>query len=798
MATVGAGRAGTGLAWVLGGVVAGAALQLQQVSLGPPATGWACMVAGLLLSWAAWRWRGLRLRPLLLLAAAVWIGFGAAEWRASMRSQQALSPDLQGRDLWVTGWVAGLPQPFERGQGFNFDIESARTPGGVAVSVPARVLLGWYADRNEDSADALPRLRAGDRWQFVVRLKAPHGAFNPHGFDAELWSWEQGLHAVGHVRATAAAPPPRQLGSSPRYLVERSRQWVRDAIRARIADPAHAGVVAALAVGDQRAISRADWDVFRATGVAHLVSISGLHVTLFAWLAAAGVGRCWRRSERLCLRLAAQQAGLVVGVLLATAYAVFSGWGVPSQRTIWMLAAISALRLSGLHWPWPLVWLLAGAVVVTLDPWALLQAGFWLSFIAVGVLFAAQRPAAGRLTDLLREQCVVTVALAPVTLLFFGQMSLVSLPANLVAIPWVTLVVTPLALAGVLVPPLWDLAGWSVGLLVAGLQVLAAWPLAVWSIAAPPTMLAWAAIAGGLVLVLRLPLPLRLMGLPLLLPVLLWQAPRPAPGGFELLAADVGQGSAVLVRTAGHSLLYDTGPRWSPDSEAGSRLLVPMLRALGERLDVVVVSHRDSDHSGGAAAVLGAHPDAQLWSSIDDAHELSTLRSLRRCEAGRRWRWDGVDFEFLHPQPADHESPSAKPNALSCVLRIAAGGRSALLAGDIERPQEHRLATTWAASGDASPLRADLLLVPHHGSRTSSSPLFLDLVRPRVALVQAGWANRFGHPAADVVARYRERGITVVSTVHCGAAHWRSREPLRVDCERVQRRRYWHHVAPGE
>jgi competence protein ComEC len=295
---------------------------------------------------------------------------------------------------------------------------------------------------------------------------------------------------------------------------------------------------------------------------------------------------------------------------------------------------------------------------------------------------------------------------------------------------------------------------------------------------------------GGLLLVLRLPWAFRLLGLPLMLPILLWQAPRPAMGEFELLAADVGQGNAVIVRTSAHTLVYDAGPRYGPESDAGHRVLVPLLRAFDERVDTLMLSHRDIDHTGGAAAVLAMQPGAALRSSLEDGHELQALRRSTRCMAGQRWRWDGIDFELLHPLPGDYGIGN-KSNAMSCVLRLSNGRQTALLVGDIELPQEMRL----AAAADGS-LRADVLLVPHHGSKTSSSGPFLDAVKPSLALVQAGYRNRFGHPAAPVMERYRERGIRVVDSAHCGAARWSSGLPGDIACEREASPRYWHHRVP--
>jgi competence protein ComEC len=318
------------------------------------------------------------------------------------------------------------------------------------------------------------------------------------------------------------------------------------------------------------------------------------------------------------------------------------------------------------------------------------------------------------------------------------------------------------------------------------LSWLAALPGATLSVAQAPLWAAVAGLLGGVLLVMRLPWSLRLLGLPMLMPVLFWQAPRPAVGEFELLAADIGQGNAVLVQTARHALLFDAGPSYSRESDAGHRVLVPLLRALEVRLDTLVLSHRDSDHTGGASAVLATQPGAGLLSSIEDEHALQKLRAATRCAAGQNWEWDGVRFEVLHPRIEDYDV-KLKPNAMSCVLRISNDAQTVLLTGDIEQKQEALL----LASGVS--LKADVMLVPHHGSKTSSSAQFLDAVAPRMALVQAGYRNRFGHPAPSVMTRYEERKIRVIDSAHCGAARWLSMLPQQVNCQRDEGRRYWHH-----
>jgi len=817
------------------GFVGGSAVQLQQAAL----YSWqvyACfmLLALVLYALAATKYiaksMATRWRIVLAALALGLLAFGMTGLRASVFLDDALDAGLEGRDVAVTGVIAAMPQHNEAGLRFRLDVESAQLQG-QPIHLPPSLYLGWYSGvfggGDSGMVGELQRqpaaIEAGERWQMTVRLKAPHGGSNPFGFDYELWLWEQGLQATGYVRAGPKDPTPQRLNQSGWHPVEHARQQVRDQIFEQVAERKYAGLIAALVVGDQNAIDRADWDIFRATGVAHLMSISGLHITMFAWAAALAVGWLWRRSSRLCLWLPAPSAALLGGVLLATAYAFFSGWGVPSQRTVLMLATVGCLRLSGKQWPWPHVWLLACAAVVAVDPWALLQAGFWLSFVAVGVLFATDsgavpakttidsgartaaapgRPKQGwapsggsaahamaSVGAMFREQWVITVALTPLTLLLFGQVSVVGLVANALAIPWVTLVITPLAMLGVLVAPLWDVAAMAIAALAWYLQLLAALPFASVSIAQAPLWAGAAGVMGGLLLAMQLPWSLRLLGLPLLLPVLLWQAPRPLEGQFELLAADIGQGTAVIVRTASHALVFDAGPRFSRESDAGHRVLVPLLRALDVTVDRLMLSHRDNDHVGGALAVLAMQAQAELVSSIENDHELQAVRKATRCVAGQRWRWDGVDFEVLHPRADDYERVN-KTNAMSCTLRISNGVQSALLAGDIEQAQEARLVA------EGMSLKTDVLLVPHHGSKSSSSAAFLDAVQPQIALVQAGYRNRFGHPAPPVLARYAERHIRVIDTPHCGAATWQSAQPQDIKCQRAQGLRYWHHRVP--
>ena len=750
------------LAWL-----AGMAVQLHERSLQAHAVYLGAMAASALGLVAAWRRSGACVLAIVGMAA---LAYGWAGERAAARLAQELPASLEGQDLEVVGVVASLPQRSANGVRFRFEVEQARR-AGEPVSVPERLALGWYAgfQGNEALGSAQRALRAGQRWRFTLSLRQPHALLDA---------------AAGHA-------------------VERARQRVRDAIEAAVPDARAAGVLAALSVGDQSAIDREDWELFRQTGIAHLVSISGLHVTMFAWLAGLAIASLWRRSERAMLAMATPWAARWGGLGAAAGYAMFSGWGVPAQRTVWMLATVTLLQAMGRRWPWPLVLLSAAWVVSLLDPWALLQPGFWLSFVAVGLLMASSyaqgaappvqpsnrwHGAAAHLRQALRSHAVATVGLTPLTLVFFQQVSVVGFLANLVAIPLVTLLITPLALLGALAPALWSLGAWLVQRMAHGLTWLASWPGAVWTVPVAPAWAQVAGLVGAALAVLPLPWRVRAMAVPLVLPLMMPVVERPATGRYEVLAADVGQGTAVLVRTAGHLLVYDAGPRYSADSDAGQRVLLPLLRSLGEqRIDRLVLSHRDLDHVGGAKALLEGMPVGDLWSSLEEGHPLIALASSHtRCEDGQAWLWDGVRFDMLQP-PAPAFGSRLKPNALSCVLRVSGAQGSMLLAGDIERAQE-----LWLVGRHGPALRSDVLLVPHHGSKTSSTEAFLDAVAPRAAVLQAGYRNRYGHPAPEVVARLRGRGIAVTESAVCGA--WQSTTPAGQGvCERDVARRYWHH-----
>ena len=759
------------LAFAAGVVV----LQLQP-ALPSPAWLWAMPFLGALALW----------RRALALPAAF----------AQVRLADRLAPALEGRDLEVVGVVASLPASGERSVRFELDVESAEVP------LPRKLLLSWYRSAlyEDDPAPLADAVHPGERWRFSVRLKRPHGNFNPHGFDYEGWLLERGIGATGYVRPRAQ-PLRMGLRNSLPDRIEQVREAVRDRFRESLGETPAAGILAALAIGDQRSISGEEWRLFNRTGVTHLMSISGLHVTLvsglFAWLAAA----LWRRVPRLVLALAARKVAAIAAIAASLGYTLLAGFAVPAQRTFWMVTVVALALWSG-RIAAPLRTLaLALGVVVLLDPWAVLAAGTWLSFGAVAVIFYVASGEARRgqrfhvLKQALRTQWAVTLGLAPAALFLFAQISVIGPLANALAIPLVSMAVTPLALAAAVLPLdfLLQVAAWMIELLMQFLEWCAALPAAVWQQHAPSAWTLLPAIAGVAWMLAPRGVPWRLCGAALMLPAFAGEAPRPNAGEAWITTLDVGQGLAVVVRTANRTLLYDAGPRYASGSDSGERLVAPYLRAIGTaRLDAMIVTHNDADHSGGATSVAENFEVDELVSSLPSAHPLgATVPVSRRCLRGANWEWDGVQFAFLHPSAGD--PATRKANDLSCVLRVSAGTRTMLLTGDIERVSEDLL-----ASRDAHALAADVLLVPHHGSRTSSSEGFLAAVRPALAVVPAGYRNRFGHPNAEVLARYAAVHARVLRTDRDGAVTVRiSHLGTIAETEREQRRRYWHLPAKG-
>ena len=735
------------------------------------------------------------IRLLLIAALACGAGFYHAAWQAEQRLAVSLPDEWQGRDIEVTGVVAELPRHYERGLRFGFDVEKVLTP---LASVPQHIYLSTYYDQQ----GAPLGLRAGERWRLTLRLKQPHGSSNPHGFDFEVWALENNVRAVGYVhnKGNNLRLDALALDTLPRgffYRIESWRETVRDKFSATLGSAPYAGALSALAIGDQSSIPSAQWQVFTRTGVNHLMSISGLHITMLASFGFALAYWLWRRSARLTLWLPARKAAALVALLVALGYALLSGFAVPAQRTVYMVGAVAAALWLNRNFSLGQILGIALLGVLIPDPWAVMSPGFWLSFGAVALILyvTAQRIGPSHwLSEYATVQWAMTIGLIPMLLALFQQVSLVSPIANAFAIPLVSLIVVPLALLGAVVPldvPLWlahIVMDWAMVLL----EWLSALPQAVWTQHAPP---AWSIAAGMLgVLWLLLPrgFPARWLGFILLLPMFLNTPEPPAQGTLRLIIFDVGQGLAVAAQTRNHALLYDTGPDFSGDADSGNRILIPTLRALSiSKLDGLMLTHDDTDHTGGAASVMQAMPIGWLSSSLPDGHPLLQQATIaQRCMDGQSWKWDGLDFEVLHPDAASYADAKIRKNNRGCALRISAGNQHVLLAADIEKESEQRLIKEHAGK-----LPATLLVVPHHGSKTSSTIEFVATTLPDYAVFTAGYRNHFGHPRAEVVQRYADSGAELLRSDEDGAILVEmSAQGIQVERYRKTHRRYWTHA----
>jgi competence protein ComEC len=744
-----------------------------------PAAGWIA-AAALLVPIAS-------LVSFLRLPACCLAGFAWAALHAHLILTNELPRDLEGQDLFVEGEVIAIPERRAGVVSFEFDAVSMWRPdSGESVSVPGRIRLGWYRDA--------PELTAGERWRLLVRLKRPHGFANPGGFDYEGWLYRHRIRATGYVRPDSrnarleAAP-----GAAP-------LQFFRQRLGARIAaamfEREFAGVVVALAIGDYQWVTREQWEVFRRSGTTHLVAISGLHVSMVASIAFFIALRIWSRFGAAQL-VPAPWIAAVAALACAGGYAALAGFSVPTQRAMIMVAAaMHAVLGSRAREPWNMFFLALWGVLV-LDPLAVMDAGFWLSFGAVAIILLGMGHRHGRGTLWWRWgrlHMLIGIGLAPPLLALFQQLPLGSPLANFIAVPWVSLAV-PVVLAGaVLILPFPDLGALLLQLAEGMLALL--WPLLdaiadapwlQWTRPAPAGWMFVAAAAGALLAIAPRGMPGRMAAIALLLPALSVSAPAPPPGALQLVVLDVGQGLSAVVRTREHVLIYDSGPRFSPDFDAGSAVVLPWLRQHSVRdVDMLLLSHGDNDHAGGAAALLEELRIARLMSSTRSAvpgHEAEL------CQRGMSWTWDGVVFEIIYPDRAGR----GRRNDDSCVLRITAGGTVILLPGDIESRAENAL---LAAGED---VRADVIVAPHHGSRTSSSISFVDAVAPAEVVFSTGYRNRWGFPHPEVKARYDAVGARAWNTAAHGAVEMRISAEGGIEtisAWREVRHRYWHEPAP--
>jgi len=711
------------------------------------------------------------------LGVALLVGYLWSGWYAQGLLAQYLSPQQEGIEISLSGWVASLPIKDERRTRFSFEVENAEVDDRAAF--PRYLMLSWY--------DNAPPLRPGDRCHLVVKLKRPWGSLNPGGYDYEQWLFREGVRATGYVRSGTVAE------GSWRYPLQRLRAVLYSELTHRLAGRAEAGIIIALAMGEQQGISKQQWQVFAATGTTHLISVSGLHVTMVAGLVFFLVRWMWSRCTYCALRWPAPRAAAVAAFVAALFYSALAGFGVPVARSLVMVALVlGAVGVrQGLESSRTLA--LALLAVIAIDPLSVLGIGFWLSFGSVALLLYAMQ---GRLSARSpwwrwgRVHWIAGIGLLPMMVLFFQQASVTSPVANAVAVPWVGLLVVPLSLLGTVLVPILPMAG-EVFLTLATWLLSLLWPLLAWlahwqpavAMVAPTGWTLLLATLGMLWLLAPRGWPLRWGGAFLLLPLLVMRPERPGDGEMWLTLLDVGQGLSAVVQTRDHVLVFDTGLAFSSGNDSGGTIILPFLRHHGlQAIDTLVVSHGDSDHIGGMETLLGLTRVDRLITSVPGKMPHVPFEV---CHAGQSWLWEGVTFQMLHPE----EVSAGRGNDDSCVLHVSGKAFSMLLTGDIEAPAERELLLRAPQA-----LKADLLVAPHHGSKTSSTEPFISAVEPRWVLFPTGYRNRYRFPARPVVERYHRAGIVMLDTAASGAITVRHELTRGIVIEEYRKvhQRYWH------
>lgn len=709
------------------------------------------------------------------------IGFLWTAYRVDQYLQTDFDLALAGEDLWVAGWVDGFPSHATAQVTFSLRLASDDRPAGV----PRRLRLTWYEPPIEIEAGAVLRL--------LVRLKEPRGLSNPGGFDYERWLFLEGYGATGYVRE-GSRQQDASIGPARWWLTRRGR-LARKIAAATPGEDAPV-LLTALALGERFGFEERHWEVLRRTGTSHLVAISGLHIGLVAAFFFCLIRWIWLRLPGVLAHYNLQSAALV-SFASAALYAAAAGFAVPTQRALLMLS-VAYLAILTRRFVSMTVGLSTALLFVLLwNPLTIVSPSFWLSFIAVGLLWqlgqdrAAVMQTSRRVYSMFKEsastQWGICLGLTPIVMLFFDELSLVSPLVNFVAIPVFSLALVPLTLLATLtlsVESLGSFLMYGAGVFAQSvwwvLDSVAGWR---WSAIVLPQADRWPFVLAAIGVVFALPihpLPGRYLSGIAILPLFFAQTDGPEPGIAIATVLDVGHGLAVIVETRNHAMLFDAGPRYRSGFDSGWDIVLPALQAKNlTRLDTIVISHADNDHAGGAAAVIDAFPRAQLIVGPD-----VKLAHALKCEVGQDWVWDDVVFSFLHP-PAGY---TPLGNNSSCVLKVATRSGVLVITGDIESHGEQTLLS------QVPNLQAEVVIVPHHGSATSSTKALVDAMSAQYAVVSAAYANQWNFPRPEVQARWEGSGAEMVTTGAVGAITivLGSPDELRLISHRNQRRRYWH------
>lgn len=694
---------------------------------------------------------------ILLCLIGVLAGFGWAYLTIAAQLSHPIPTELTRGTVLVEGTVTSIPTSFEFGERFSFMIHASYLAKYRHIQLNVRLA----------SYKQAMHFHPGQTWQFSVRLKRAHSFANPGSFDYAKWLFAQHIQATGYIVASDNNKCLSQ--SSWHYPIAQFRLWLSHRLDQYSQQPSTIGLINALLIGDKQAVSNQQLLWFRQTGTSHLLAISGLHIGMVAGWCYFLMLLLWRRSAALCLYWPAPKAAALASIVGAISYSLLAGLSIPTQRAMIMIAVLVFAKLNNrslLDWH---AWCFALLLVLLHDPLSMLSAGFYLSFMAVACLIyttSNRLSATSFYWRYVRPQMGVVIGLMPLSLWFFGQSSLLGFIANSVAIPLVSFIIVPLILIAALSLLISTslaqfalyLASLAIKLLLAWLAYLSSYQQFIWHYTMASHIALYSCYLSVALLLAPTAWPGRFLGFFCLLPVIYYPYPRLTSGQYSVTLLDVGQGLSVVIRTRQHVLLYDTGPKFSENFDAGSAIVLPYLFKNNiHRIDRVVISHGDNDHIGGLAALQSHILIKDIFSSVPAKIK---KQPAQLCLAGQHWQWDGVSFLFLYP----NKKQLGLNNDSSCVLKISNGVKSVLLTGDIEKLAEKVLLKT-----QYSHLPATVLIVPHHGSTTSSTTAFIHAIHPQYAWFAVGYRNRYGLPKPKVITRYLQAHVALFDTVKSGA-----------------------------
>ncbi len=705
-------------------------------------------------------------RLMFFVAGVVW-----AIYFASINLANRLLETQQGQLIQVQGQIIGLPSSNSQVVRFDFAVQQPK------INFPEKIRLSWYYPQQT--------IKAGQIWEFTVKLKRPHGRFNPGGFDYQRWLFVQNIGATGYIKKT---PQPRLLKTTTKWKGLLSlRQEISDKLSIVLENSRNLGIIKALTIGKRDEITEQQWEVFRKTGTVHLLAISGLHIGLIS-------GLCYFLILSAGIRMSVSSAhnlAAIFAISIALFYSALAGFSIPTQRALLMLsiAMISLLWKRNIT---PVNTLSLTLICVLLfDPLAVLSAGFWLSFLAVGLIIyviSGRLSRVGYWQGTLKIHLVTALGLSPLLLLYFQQISIIAPIANFVLVPVISLVVVPLCLLAVislfvssaLSQFLFTLINNILDGLWLVLSELAELSFATLIIPAPPLYVLFLSISGILILFSPKGLPARHLGLILLLPLVFTDKNRPESAEVVMTLLDVGQGLSAVIETKNHVLIFDTGAKYSKKSDMGQSVVIPFLRSKGiDTVDTLLISHADNDHIGGANSIIRLSHVKQILTSDPDALK---QHSPQLCQVGQSWEWDQINFSILSP----FQNIFSSKNNNSCVLKVATKQQAILLTGDIEYEAEE-----WLVN-NVQDLESEILIAPHHGSKTSSSLAFLKQINPKTILIPSGYLNRFSFPHQQVLKRYQKINAKVLNTAQNGALIVKMNEnSVAVSSFRDLQGKYW-------